>query len=96
MRLWQGFLVSFCIGLCGIAVAGQENPAVSKPEITYNKDVAPLLQKHCVACHRPSRKLGQTELARKALARSQGLRRSSLAHDQALIMGSPQPEPEPQ
>jgi tetratricopeptide (TPR) repeat protein len=42
------------------------------------------------------RKLGQTELARKALARSQGLRRSSLAHDQALIMGSPQPEPEPQ
>jgi cytochrome c-type biogenesis protein CcmH/NrfG len=41
-------------------------------------------------------KLGQTELARKALARSQDLRRSSLEHDQALIMGSSQPEPEPQ
>jgi tetratricopeptide (TPR) repeat protein len=35
------------------------------------------------------RKLGQAELAQKALARSQDLRRSSLEHDQALIMGSP-------
>src|SRR5712664_4630049 len=51
MRLW---LTIFCIGLCGSAVAGQENATVSKPEITYNKDVAPLLQKHCVACHRPN------------------------------------------
>jgi tetratricopeptide (TPR) repeat protein len=42
------------------------------------------------------RKLGQIELAQKALARSQDLRRSSLEHDQALIMGSPQVEPEPQ
>jgi len=42
------------------------------------------------------RKLGQAELAQKALARSQDLRRSSLEHDQALIMGSPRPEPEPQ
>jgi tetratricopeptide (TPR) repeat protein len=41
------------------------------------------------------RKLGQAELAQKALARSQDLRRSSLEHDQALILGSPQPEPEP-
>jgi tetratricopeptide (TPR) repeat protein len=42
------------------------------------------------------RKLGRAELAQKALARSQDLRRSSLEHDQALIMGSPQPESEPQ
>jgi tetratricopeptide (TPR) repeat protein len=42
------------------------------------------------------RKLGQSELAQKALARSQDLRRSSLERDQALIMGSPQVEPEPQ
>jgi tetratricopeptide (TPR) repeat protein len=41
------------------------------------------------------KKLGQTELAQKALARSQDLRRSSLEHDQAVIMGSPQVEPEP-
>jgi len=42
------------------------------------------------------RKLGQTELAQKALVRSQDLRRSSLEHDQAVIMGAPQVEPEPQ
>jgi tetratricopeptide (TPR) repeat protein len=41
------------------------------------------------------RKLGQAELAQQALARSQDLRRSSLEHDQAVIMGSAQPEPEP-
>jgi tetratricopeptide (TPR) repeat protein len=42
------------------------------------------------------RKLGQTELAQKALARSQDLRKSSLERDQALILGSPQVESEPQ
>jgi tetratricopeptide (TPR) repeat protein len=42
------------------------------------------------------RKLGQAELAQKALARSQDLRRSSLERDQALIMGSPPLEAEPQ
>ncbi len=41
------------------------------------------------------RKLGEAELARKALERSQDIRRSSLEHDQALIMGSPQVEPDP-
>jgi len=42
------------------------------------------------------RKLGQSELAQKALARSQDLRRSSLEHDQALIMGAPQVDGDPQ
>jgi tetratricopeptide (TPR) repeat protein len=42
------------------------------------------------------RKLGQDELAKKALARSQDLRRSSLEHDQAVILGSPQVDADPQ
>jgi tetratricopeptide (TPR) repeat protein len=42
------------------------------------------------------RKLGQTERAQKALARSQDLRKNALAQDQAVIMGSRQPEAEPQ
>jgi tetratricopeptide (TPR) repeat protein len=42
------------------------------------------------------RKLGRAELAQKALARSQDLRRGSLEHDQALIIGSPPVEPAPQ
>ena len=42
------------------------------------------------------RKLGEAELAQKALARSQDIRRSSLEHDQALIMGPRQVEAGPQ
>lgn len=42
------------------------------------------------------RKLGRPDLAQKELARSQDLRRSSLEGDQALVLGSPPPEPEPQ
>ncbi|HKW61825.1 MAG TPA: tetratricopeptide repeat protein [Candidatus Acidoferrum sp.] len=41
-------------------------------------------------------KLGRAELAQKALARSQQLRRSSLEHDQAVILGSGHAEVEPQ
>lgn len=41
-------------------------------------------------------KLGRAELAQKALARSQQLRRSSLEHDQAVILGSGHAETEPQ
>src|SRR5262249_20629478 len=41
------------------------------------------------------RKLGQNTLAQKALLRLQDIRRSSLEHDQAVILGSPQPESEP-
>jgi len=41
-------------------------------------------------------KLGRVELAQKALARSQQLRRSSLEHDQAVILGSGHAEVDPQ
>jgi len=42
------------------------------------------------------RKLGEAQLAQKALARSLDIRRRSLEHDQAMIMGSPQVEANPQ
>jgi tetratricopeptide (TPR) repeat protein len=42
------------------------------------------------------RKVGESELAKKALDRSQEIRRSSLERDQALVMGSPQAEPDQQ
>jgi tetratricopeptide (TPR) repeat protein len=42
------------------------------------------------------RKLGKPKLAQKELALSQNLRRSYLERDQAVIMGSPQPDEEPQ
>jgi hypothetical protein len=42
------------------------------------------------------RKLGQTDRAQKELALSQDLHKRYLERDEALIMESPQPEPEPQ
>ena len=42
------------------------------------------------------RKLGQTQLAQNALSRSQDLRRHSLEHDQAMIMGSADADSDPQ
>jgi thiol-disulfide isomerase/thioredoxin len=32
---------------------GRKNQKPEKGEITYSRDIAPLIQKHCVACHRP-------------------------------------------
>src|SRR5579864_5858720 len=63
------------------------------------KDAIPYLEKAARSDHYGNvhyqlyvayRKLGQTQLAQNALQQSQNLRRSSLEHDQALIMGSPQ------
>jgi hypothetical protein len=47
--------IAFCILFVG---AGQDNPSSSNPgppkEVTYNRDVAPILYKNCVVCHRPN------------------------------------------
>jgi Copper type II ascorbate-dependent monooxygenase, C-terminal domain len=43
---------AFCTLFLG---AGQDTPKPSSPkEVTYNRDVAPILYKNCVVCHRPS------------------------------------------
>jgi len=42
--------VAFC---CLFLGAGQENPSSPK-EVTYNRDVAPILYNNCVKCHRPN------------------------------------------
>ena len=52
-------LVLVAIALCVLFVgAGQDNPSSSNPgapkEVTYNRDVAPILYKNCVVCHRPN------------------------------------------
>jgi hypothetical protein len=68
-------------------------------------DAVPRLQKAAPSDHYGNvhyqlylafRKLGRSGLAQKELALSQDLRRSYLERDEALIMGSPPPEPEPQ
>lgn len=47
-------LVLGAVALCALFLgAGQENPSPPK-EVTYNRDVAPILYKNCVVCHRPN------------------------------------------
>src|SRR5579864_9474455 len=47
------FLVATAFG--GLLLgAGQENPSAPPKEVTYNRDVASILYKNCVVCHRPN------------------------------------------
>jgi mono/diheme cytochrome c family protein len=47
-------LVLGAVALCTLFLgAGQQNPSPPK-EVTYNRDVAPILYKNCVVCHRPN------------------------------------------
>ena len=47
-------IVVAAIAFSGLFVgAGQEAPSPPK-EVTYNRDVAPILYKNCVVCHRPN------------------------------------------
>src|SRR5215470_12327980 len=58
MCLRRTFLIVFCIMSCAgpfrTALAGPRHDTPPKAEITYTKDVAPILQAHCVVCHRPN------------------------------------------
>ena len=53
MRHWRISLILLCGGYA-YAVTGQEGTPSAKSEVTYLKDLAPILQKHCTTCHRPN------------------------------------------
>src|SRR5580704_3915114 len=38
--------------ICGFAAAADRQDVTFRP-VTFNRDVAPILQKHCQSCHRP-------------------------------------------
>jgi mono/diheme cytochrome c family protein len=40
--------------LCGLAVGASQEGASPPKEVTYNRDVAPILYKNCAVCHRPN------------------------------------------
>jgi len=50
-RIIMGFAAAAFVGLT--LGSGEESPAPPK-EVTYNRDVAPILYKNCVVCHRPN------------------------------------------
>jgi len=46
--------IAIIFGVLPLA-ASQENPSPSaKKEVTYSRDVAPIVYKNCVTCHRPN------------------------------------------
>ena len=46
-------IISFA-GISGLLLeAANQAPSLQK-EVTYTKDVAPILNKNCVVCHRPN------------------------------------------
>jgi mono/diheme cytochrome c family protein len=47
-------LILVAVASCGLFLgAGQEKPS-SPQQVTYTRDVAPILYKNCVVCHRPN------------------------------------------
>ena len=51
-RLGTGLLVAGVVGLSPYAVRAQQ-PAGAAHEVTFTKDIAPILQRSCENCHRP-------------------------------------------
>ena len=54
MALQRALAVFFTVGSCGLLLAAKEPAAPPLKEITYTKDIAPILYKNCVVCHRPN------------------------------------------
>src|SRR5215471_9802445 len=55
MSVCRNLSILLFVGVYSAAFAGGPgDDTPSKAEITYSKDVAPILQRHCIACHRPN------------------------------------------
>src|SRR5258708_21934397 len=46
--------ILFLAGFCGMMLEARKQNLPAQKEITYTKDVAPILTKNCVSCHRPN------------------------------------------
>src|SRR6266849_11158725 len=54
MDLHRFTLVLVGVVLCGLAVGASQEGASPPKEVTYSRDVAPILYKNCAVCHRPN------------------------------------------
>jgi mono/diheme cytochrome c family protein len=52
-RVFVTLLTLTAVALAGGSLAAQ-TPAIASPEVTFTKEVAPILQQHCQECHRPN------------------------------------------
>jgi hypothetical protein len=54
MSLRETTVILLLAGLCTVVLEGRNQSPAAQKEITYSKDVAPILNKNCVVCHRPN------------------------------------------
>ena len=54
MRYCRSLIILCFLASCATSWASPQHDNDAKTEITYSKDVAPILQSHCVVCHRPN------------------------------------------
>ena len=52
-RVFVTLLTLTAVALASGSLAAQ-TPAIASPEVTFTKEVAPILQQHCQECHRPN------------------------------------------
>jgi mono/diheme cytochrome c family protein len=64
MLRFPSLIVAFATSvLLGIWV---ESAAIAKPPVEFGRDVAPILEQHCIRCHQPSNKKGDLSLTTSA------------------------------
>ena len=54
MRVGKTILILLLSGMYSAAIAAPGDEKEAQKEVSYGKDVAPILQKHCTGCHRPN------------------------------------------
>ena len=54
MGLRETTVILFLAMLCSVVLETRAQSSRAQKEITYSKDVAPILNKNCVPCHRPN------------------------------------------
>jgi hypothetical protein len=54
MGLRETTAILLLAGLCTVVLEARNQSPAAQKEITYSKDVAPILNKNCVVCHRPN------------------------------------------
>jgi len=54
MHVGKTILILLLSGMYSGAVAAPGDEKAPQKDVTYSRDVAPILQKHCTGCHRPN------------------------------------------
>src|SRR5207247_10051703 len=79
MRLRIVIAIVCVAGSCSLLLEAGKQGSPPQKEITYSKDVAPILYKNCVMCHRPNDIAPMSLLTHEEVLPFAGLIRQSVA-----------------